>query len=178
MQPSPPGEQVEGPTRLDAVSLRRPRRIVAMEAAKGNDKESSSSSTSSNTYWQQTSSAPLERPDPSVSNCGLVIVQVDRDDVYRPPAVVKWQPAQEQVNNNHGEQHQQSSAAHQLIHGLPPTVNPATPAAIPAANQNFLPSEEDDDEDEVGSGSDEGYRTHNSSTSSPRSSTASEEGGG
>ena len=43
----------------------------------------------------------MSRPSPSVSNCGLVIVQIDRqqqgqhqdaapEDVYQPPPIVNW----------------------------------------------------------------------------------------
>jgi hypothetical protein len=78
------------------------------------------------TYWTTTESAStptpppppsaapstpatLSRPNPTVSNCGLVIVQIDNsretaaaasEDVYQPPAVITWQQETEQFASN------------------------------------------------------------------------------
>lgn len=44
----------------------------------------------------------MAKPNPSVSNCGLVIVQVDKDsqDVYQPPPIIHWQQQQQQQQSS------------------------------------------------------------------------------
>ena len=102
------------------------------------------SNDNSGQYWQPLTTGcnlPLSRPNPSVSNSGLVIVQVEDKEVYQPPPVVNWSAAassettaQEQTNmaapviNLTTGTNTGSSAAHQLIHGLPPGMpSPAQP---------------------------------------------------
>ena len=160
----------------------------------------------SQVYWVDTNEAggvgqpthvSMTRPSPSVSNCGLVIVQVDSStekhqagmqedssyttakvttavdgSAYQPPAQViqHWQQPYPEMG---------SSAAHQLIHGLPP---PMSGQIILNAvegeeiiNEEVGEDEEEEEEEEEGEVSDEGYRTHSSREASPRSTTSGEE---
>ena len=111
-------------------------------------------------------STDLSQPNPLVSNCGLVIVQVDNSKMseegdlsYRPPALVQWNPPppppSEVVEN--------CSAAHQLIHGHPPvTLATSNLKPLSPVNSSSEPIDEsvdeEEEEEEDGNVSDEGYR--------------------
>ena len=78
-------------------------------------------------YWS--------RPNPSVSNSGLVIVQVDQDDVYQPPAVVHPSPSVVHATPSVVQWSNDSAATHQLIHGSPPQQQQQQQQQIKAVQQ-------------------------------------------
>ena len=109
-------------------------------------------------YWIPQGSN-LPRPNPTISNCGLVIVQVDRNGeiAANRNEVIAW-------NSDTGGGGRTAAATHQLIHGLPPPTS-----ANPMDEEIDEEVDEEDEEDfDEGNSSDEGYRTN--SNGSPHSS--------